>query len=99
MNYKQEECLSLKPSLQSSVALLIQAITFVRIGDIPPLYSGLHQINASDETKKSLTFVISSGKSDLFLKSSSNSGLYRGKLNCSNDIIEQLISFYYQKIS
>ena len=69
------ECLSLKPSLQSSVALLIQAITFVKMGEIPPLYSGLHQIKHQMKSKNLLPLVISSGKSDLFLNSSSNSGL------------------------
>ena len=62
------ECLSLKPSLQSSVALLIQAITLVKIGDTPPLYSGLHQISASEDRILFLTFSIAVGKELFFLK-------------------------------
>ena len=51
-----KECLSLNPSFQSRVARLIHAMTLVRIGDIPPLYSGLHQISASEVTINFLLF-------------------------------------------
>ena len=55
------EGLSLNPSFQSSVALLIHAIALVTIGEIPPLYSGLHHIIAFEEQIKFLEFQFSKG--------------------------------------
>ena len=92
------ECLSLKPSFQSSVALLIQAITLVKIGETPPLYSGLHQIIASEDKILFFTFSISVGKELFSLKFSSKLGLNNGKSNSSSEIIElEILPFLSKK--
>ena len=46
----------------------------VKIGDTPPLYSGLHQISASEDKILFFTFSISIGKELFFLKFSLSKG-------------------------